>query len=201
MRDNSLNLPTHLRRQRIMSASQVAVVMAGSYEYAHFYEIEKSRDPELYNTAQAYMAMIFHAVEEEGLPCIRRWTDYNGKLTGADFYANDIWPWVVNELSEPAAWYGEDNKPTQMDNDSAPIVQWGEFAGKDTALMMIAGLATALEKSGGKYTRNNKLNKSSVISAAIKAIDEHGKGTEITDRALRLLLDDALKHHAPKLEE
>lgn len=78
--------------------------------------------------------------------------------------------------------------------------KWGRFAGKETALMMIAGLAVALERSGGRYLRGGKLNKSAVVEAARKAINEYGRGTEITSKAMTDLLRAALESHIIKTE-
>lgn len=83
---------------------------------------------------------------------------------------------------------------------AAGPVKWGRFAGKETALMMIAGLAVALERSGGRYLRGGKLNKSAVVEAARKAINEYGKGTEITSKAMTDLLRAALESHIVKTE-
>lgn len=83
---------------------------------------------------------------------------------------------------------------------AAEPVKWGRFAGKETALMMIAGLAVALERSGGRYLRGGKLNKSAVVEAARKAINEYGKGTEITSKAMTDLLRAALESHIVKTE-
>lgn len=201
MRENILKLPAHLRRQRIVSAEQVAMAMAGIYECTYLSQFNHQYDPETSNVISSYFRVILHAVKEEGLQTIRVGTDYNGKLSSAEFYADDIWPWALNELSYPDSWFGIDNPPTQNVIEHETSACWGDFAGKDTALLMIASLATALEKTGGKYTRSNKLNKSAVISTAIKAVNDYGNGTDLTDRALRRLIDNALAQYVPKLEE
>ncbi|MFP9469240.1 hypothetical protein AB6D37_10920 [Pectobacterium brasiliense] len=77
-------------------------------------------------------------------------------------------------------------------------MKWSDFAGKDTALMFIAGLAAALELSGGKYLRGGKMNKSAIAKTAIDAINTHGNGTMITEKALTNLLNDALKENITK---
>ena len=102
---------------------------------------------------------------------------------------------------------GADNAPAETlsadEAVSAPAaepVKWGRFAGKETALMMIAGLAVALEQSGGRYLRGARLNKSAVVEAARKAINEYGKGTEMTSKAMTDLLRAALESHIVKTE-
>lgn len=78
-------------------------------------------------------------------------------------------------------------------------VEWGKFAGKDTALKMIAGMAIALEKTKGKYVRGGKLNKSEISRTVSKLISEYGDGVGVTDKALILLIDEALRLYAPKI--
>lgn len=72
------------------------------------------------------------------------------------------------------------------------------FAGKDTALKLIAGMAIALEKSGGKYVRGKNLNKSEVARSASRSILEHGDGIDVTDKALTMLINEALNTYASK---
>lgn len=78
-------------------------------------------------------------------------------------------------------------------------IKWGNFAGKETALKLIAGMAIALEKTQGKYVRGGKLNKSEVSRTARRLIGEHGNGIEVTDKALIMLIDEALSLHASKI--
>lgn len=199
MRENILNLPIHLRRQRSVTAEQAALAMAGVYNCERISELNRHSDE--FNFATSYLRIIIHEVELGNIDCISRYRDICGTVIGAEFYSKDIWPWALQELSEPDCWYGVDNEHKSENSHSEAAVQWGEFAGKDTALLMIASLATAFEKAGGKYTRSNKLNKSAVISTAIKAVNDYGNGTELTDRALRGLIDKALAQYVPKLEE
>ncbi|RJT26063.1 hypothetical protein [Buttiauxella izardii] len=100
----------------------------------------------------------------------------------------------------------EDNCTVTSDNsDNCPKnemgAQWQEFHGRETALLMIAGMAVALEKAGGKYVRAGKMNKSAIAESAKKAINDFGLGTTLTDRALRDLLNTALDRNLTKLEE
>jgi len=77
--------------------------------------------------------------------------------------------------------------------------KWDNFAGKDTALKLIAGMAIALEKTKGKYVRGGKLNKSEISRTVKKLIDEYGHGVDVTDKALIMLIDEALRSYAPKI--
>lgn len=78
-------------------------------------------------------------------------------------------------------------------------IEWDKFAGKDTALKMIAGMAIALEKTKGKYVRGGKLNKSEISRTVAKLIGEYGDGVGVTDKALIMLIDESLRLYAPKI--
>ena len=103
----------------------------------------------------------------------------------------------MKELSAEDVWYGCEEENTAHANEHVPEV-WGEFAGKDTALKLIAGMAIALEKAGGKYVRGKKLNKSEVARSTSRIISEHGDGIDVTDKALTMLIDEALNTYASK---
>lgn len=79
--------------------------------------------------------------------------------------------------------------------------EWEGFGGKDTALMFIAGLAIALEKSKPSFKHGSKMNKSNIADAAVKVINDYGHGTEITPRALTSLITQALDKFAPKVTD
>lgn len=183
MRENILNMPHHLRRQRVVTAEQAAMAMAGVYRFACLREFDKSYDPERYNMACSYFRIIQAALNKELSPKTV-WTDIGGNFVNAEFYAEDV-------------WYGCEEENAAHANEHVPGV-WGEFAGKDTALKLIAGMAIALEKAGGKYVRGKKLNKSEVARSASRIILEHGDGIDVTDKALTMLIDEALNTYASK---
>jgi len=78
--------------------------------------------------------------------------------------------------------------------------EWGNFKGKDTALMMIAGMAIALSKSGESFKRSGEINVSAVVRAAAQAINRYGAGVDVTEKALHNLVRDALKQHISKID-
>lgn len=128
--------------------------------------------------------------------------DIDTHVVRADFLAAEIWPWVEKEINSGSSLHSlkpkfNDSKKNLENFDS---MEWGKFAGKDTALMLIAGMAVALEKSGGKYSRGGKINKSVVAQTATDAINEYGLGTTITPKALTDLLKKALVAHVTKLD-
>ncbi|EIX9630346.1 TPA: hypothetical protein ACYEM7_004608 [Klebsiella pneumoniae] len=196
MRENILNMPHHLRRQRVVTAEQAAMAMAGVYRFACLREFDKSYDPERYNMACSYFRIIQAALNKELSPKTV-WTDIGGNFVNAEFYAEDIWSWAIKELSAEDVWYGCEEENAAHANEHVPGV-WGEFAGKDTALKLIAGMAIALEKAGGKYVRGKKLNKSEVARSVSRIILEHGDGIDVTDKALTMLIDEALNTYASK---
>lgn len=198
MRENILNMPHHLRRQRVVTAEQAAMAMAGVYSCSRLDELKAKFPPEIYNIASSYLRIILSAVNAEELHPKRTWSSSpGGDITGADFYSNDIWPLAVKEISATDSWFGCD--PDSSSEKHQPLRSvWGEFAGKDTALKLIAGMAIALEKSGGKYVRGKNLNKSEVARSASRSILEHGDGIDVTDKALTMLINEALNTYASK---
>lgn len=198
MRENILNIPHHLRRQRVVTAEQAAMAMAGVYSCSRFDELKAKFAPEIYNIAFSYLRIILSAVNAEELHPKRTWSSSpGGDITGADFYSNDIWPWAVKEITATDSWFGCDqDRPCEEHQPTSS--EWGEYAGKETALKLIAGMAIALEKSGGKYVRGKKLNKSEVARSASRIILEHGDGIDVTDKALTMLIDEALSTYAYK---
>ncbi len=125
-------------------------------------------------------------------------------IVNATFLAKDIWSWITNEFDNhlnSSESHSTDLELEPKDENSLEQNQWGSFAGKDTALKLIAGMAIALEKSQGKYVRGGKLNKSEVARTAAKLINDHGEGIEVTSKALIMLIDEALKLHASKVSK
>ncbi|HFS7654663.1 TPA: hypothetical protein ACH1SG_004599, partial [Escherichia coli] len=128
MRENILNMPHHLRRQRVVTAEQAAMAMAGVYHFSRLSEFDKNYDPERYNMAYSYFRIISGALKEELSPKTV-WTDIGGNFVNAEFNAEDIWPWALEELSAPDVWFGCDEEKTSEAFESVSEV-WGEFAGK-----------------------------------------------------------------------
>ena len=198
MRENILNMPHHLLRQRVVTAEQAAMAMAGVYSCSRFDELKDKCVPEIYNIASSYLRIIFSAVNAGELHPKIKWSNSpGGDITGADFYSNDIWPWAIKEITATDSWFGCEQDSSCEEHQPLPS-GWGEFAGKDTALKLIAGMAIALEKAGGKYVRGKKLNKSEVARSASRIILEHGDGIDVTDKALTMLIDEALNTYASK---
>lgn len=120
MTKEKLDLPAYIRRMRIVSAEQVALVMAGTPEYRHIGE--SSRNPYQITLARNYLEIILQAIDNGEISCKCTWQDYSGNVTGAEFYAEEIWPWVVKEISDPSPWYGAD-KSLIPDFDQSDIYQ------------------------------------------------------------------------------
>ncbi|WP_392336351.1 hypothetical protein [Pantoea stewartii] len=49
MRENILNMPHHLKRQRVVSAEQAAMAMAGVYHLLRLSEFDREKNQETYN--------------------------------------------------------------------------------------------------------------------------------------------------------
>ena len=67
MRENILNMPHHLRRQRVVTAEQAAMAMAGVYSCSRLDELKAKFPPEIYNIASSYLRIILSAVNAEEL--------------------------------------------------------------------------------------------------------------------------------------
>lgn len=79
--------------------------------------------------------------------------------------------------------------------------QWGEFPGKNTALMMIAGMAIALEKSSKSYRNGEKLNKLAIARAVAQNLASHNyQGMVVTEKQMTNLIKEALETINPQSE-
>ncbi|WP_337261239.1 MULTISPECIES: hypothetical protein [unclassified Serratia (in: enterobacteria)] len=218
-----VELPIHIGRLRIVSMDQAALVMAGLSNDVSCVDDAINGNYTGWREAETYRTAIKQAITLKEITPIRAFTylpeKYNGRvddlmlleneeiginthIVDADFLATEIWPWVENEMSSSSSWYSSKIKYNGTEKNIAHNhdIEWGEFAGRDTALMLIAGMAVALEKTGGKYLHGEKLNKSAVAQAATNAINEYGAGSTMNPRTLTNLLKSALEEHAPKLE-
>ncbi|MBC5789878.1 hypothetical protein [Providencia sp. JUb39] len=89
-------------------------------------------------------------------------------------------------------------KKYETDKNIPELKKWNEFAGKETALMFIAGLCLALtDKKGAAYKNGSKMNKSAIAEGAIAAIDNYGKGSTISTKSLTNLINQALDENEP----
>lgn len=220
-----INLPVHIGNLRIVSLDQAALVMAGLSEQVD--SVQKAVEGNYigHQEASIYRETIIQAIQlkelkplqafkladqKYGLPeVVRLKVDIESitldtPIVNATFLAKDIWSWITNEFDNhlsSSASHSTDLELEPKDENSLEQNQWGSFAGKDTALKLIAGMAIALEKSQGKYVRGGKLNKSEVARTAAKLINDHGEGIEVTSKALIMLIDEALKLHASKISK
>ncbi|MCQ0572265.1 hypothetical protein L1C40_25890 [Klebsiella pneumoniae] len=218
-----LDLPVHIGRLRIVSLDQVALVMAGMSDAVDSVQRAVIGNYTGHEKASTYRETIIQAIQlneikpiqvykipdlEYGLPeaaLLKVDVDsitLDTPIADAKFLAKEIWPWAINELNSDAPPFFEltdSSFERQESINSEGFGQWGDFAGKDTALKLIAGMAIALEKTQGKYIRGGKLNKSEVARTAINLIGEYGGGIHVTNKALIMLLDEALSLHASKL--
>jgi len=206
-----ISLPEHIRRLRIVTVEQAALVMAGLSTEVDTVSEARDGNYKGWREAEIYKETLFQSIKLKEIKPIRVlvWAsaiyelpvdamieiDTNdlslkSPLASAEFLAADIWAWVEKELSVESSEI--------VKNDET--ARWGEFRGKETALKFIAGMAIALEKAGGRYQRGGKLNKSAVATAAIKAMNEHGNGFKITEKALTDLIDEAFSQYLNKPE-
>ncbi|WP_275348973.1 hypothetical protein [Proteus mirabilis] len=217
-----INLPLHIERLRIVSLDQAALAIAGLAGKVNNVEEAVSGNYTGHEIASSYREIIIQAIKLKeinplqvlvspsyysDLPFNSKEIIDNDKVTinspiiDANFYAKDIWGWVDKELDgESQSVPINDQLKEKQLSEQCDANEWGEFAGKDTALMFIAGLTIVLEKSGS-YKYGTKLNKSRVAEAAIKAINEYGNGTFITTKSLTTLINNALDMYGTKLDK
>jgi len=153
---------------------------------------------------QGYIYSLWDAVDNGKLTVksVSYYDNYDGDRKDGVLVRSEVELWVKEHgFSWPLPMvHREYNDKKISDSKIDTPTQWGEFAGKETALLFIAGLATALEKAGGKYSRGGKPNKLSIAKCAIDAINDYGKGTMLTSRALTELLTAALDVNLTKLD-
>ncbi|WP_447214873.1 hypothetical protein [Citrobacter pasteurii] len=135
----------------------------------------------------------------------------NGKLTAKDvsYYENmdqdrrdcvlsrnEIERWVTeHEFNWPLPLQ---QPPIDENTNQVYLDQWGEFPGKNTALMMIAGMAIALEKSSKSFRNGERLNKLSIARAVAQNLATLGyQGTVVTEKQMTNLIKEALEITLP----
>lgn len=97
-------------------------------------------------------------------------------------------------------------RPAALNEEKAHIQpyldQWGEFPGKNTALMLIAGMAIALAKSSQAYKNGDNLNKSAIARAVSQNLASLGYGGNVvTEKQMTNLIKEALEITLPDSKE
>lgn len=130
-------------------------------------------------------------------------SDYNN-YHKYGFKREDVEKILGISLSKNAPQVTVQNNITITGSSPTPAssIEWGSFAGRETALMFIAGMAIALEKTKPTYRHGKKMNKSSIANAAITAVENAGYiGESVTPRQLTNLINEALAIYAPKVSD
>jgi len=203
-----IDIPRHIGRLRIVNVEQLALVMAGLFECD---DVDAARQGNYigWREAQTYKETLIQAIKLNEIKPLRVYLwdadlrdgqrligdidklSVNSNVIGADFLAHDAWAWAEKELSGDSLLPG--NNPVSSQSDY--------FNGKDTAMMIMAGLAIAVYKSSDSFKRSGKINISAVIRATESAINEYGNGVEVTNRAIRDWIRPAIEQFATKLPD
>ena len=78
---------------------------------------------------------------------------------------------------------------------------WGGFAGKETALAFIAGMAIALARNNPQCRRGVKMNKTAIARVATQAMLNAGfSGEMVTEKQMSNLISEALLVSLPEAE-
>ncbi|HDU4720000.1 TPA: hypothetical protein RFT82_004450 [Klebsiella aerogenes] len=154
------------------------------------------------NECEAYKESLWDAVD-------------NGKLNARDvsYYDNidhDRRDCVLSRI-EVEKWVNEyefnwplplQHQPNNDNSNQVYLDQWGEFPGKNTALMMIAGMAIALEKSSKSYRNGERLNKLAIARAVAQNLAALGyQGMVVTEKQMTNLIKEALEITLPDGDE
>ncbi|CNC89499.1 Uncharacterised protein [Yersinia frederiksenii] len=79
---------------------------------------------------------------------------------------------------------------------------WGGFAGKDTALAFIAGMAIALARNNPQCRRGVKMNKTAIARVATQAMLNAGfSGEMVTEKQMSNLINEALLVSLPEADK
>ncbi|MCX8964980.1 hypothetical protein [Erwinia psidii] len=207
MTDNIINLPNHIRRQRTVSAEQVALAMAGVYDCLHLRDLDRHSD--VHNVAVSYWHIILYEVRSGKLTYKNKWQDIGENIVGAEFYSNEIWPWALKELSDESPWYSPDGSalPALKSNslyprDMPPTLR-KSFPPQNAALLLIAALTRTLAgKHKGVYTWGKDINKSKIAQDAAEAIAGFMDGyTNDKTESFRKLIAEALQSYPENPED
>jgi len=205
-----IDIPRHIKRLRILTVEKLALVMAGLFDCD---DLDMARDGNYtgWREAEIYRETIIQAIKLNEIKPFRvflwdsnysnelnDWVigntnkiSINSNIVEAEFLASDAWVWAEKKLEEEI--------PTYITPPTSIILE--KFKGKETALMIIAGLSIALGKSADSFKRGGKINQSEVIRAAEFAINAYGSGVNVTARAVRDWIRPALQQYASKLPE
>ncbi|HII2980704.1 MULTISPECIES: hypothetical protein [Yersinia] len=78
---------------------------------------------------------------------------------------------------------------------------WGGFAGKETALAFIAGMAIALARNNPQCRRGVKMNKTAIARVATQAMLNAGFRREmVTEKQMSNLISEALLTSLPEAD-
>ncbi|EMF7826047.1 TPA: hypothetical protein ACJCXE_002246 [Yersinia enterocolitica] len=78
---------------------------------------------------------------------------------------------------------------------------WGSFAGKETALAFIAGMAIALARNNPQCRRGVKMNKTAIARVATQAMLNAGfRGEMVTEKQMSNLISEALLTSLPEAD-
>jgi len=177
-----LLLPPEIRSLRIVTAEQAAYAMCCSYAgriVPPIYDFSNYKESILqavrFRELKPLTATEKTFIRGRPLPLIEptfvEAIDQDTLIYDATFSAPVIWSWVEKQLAGDYGW--KQDLPQNEVNDAASFPdQWQEnFAGKTTALMLIAGLAKVLEgKQGGVYLWGDQVNQTKLAEDAAQAI-------------------------------
>ncbi|CNI24925.1 hypothetical protein [Yersinia intermedia] len=153
---------------------------------------------------EAYKESIWDAVDNGKLKAkeILHYDNMDNDRRDCILVRAEVEKWVTeHEFNWPLPL--QQSKPIEKKtNNQLYLDQWGEFPGKNTALMLIAGMAIALERSSRTFRNGEKLNKLAIARAVAQNLAVSGyQGMVVTEKQMTNLIKEALEITLPDSDE
>lgn len=149
----------------------------------------------------AYKDSLWDAVDSGELAAkdIIYYENYEGGRRDCTLLRSEVESWVrKHDFHWPLPIENKRDLEAVESSDSRYLDQWGEFPGKNTALMMIAGMSVSLEKVGSQYRNGSRLNKLAIARAVSQNLTKVGfKGPVVTEKQMTNLIKEALEMYLP----
>lgn len=178
-----------------------------SLEHAAYFLADENPNLGLKSEAQtivnSYKDSLWDAVDSGELTAkdITHYDNYDHDRRDCVLIRTEVESWVTkHNFHWPLPLAHKKTEITQT-VETKYLDQWGEFPGKNTALMMIAGMALALEKSSKSFKNGDKLNKLAIArSVAQNLASQNYQGIVVTDKQMTNLIKEALEVILPESE-
>lgn len=171
-----------------------------SLEHAAYFIANENPNLSLRNEAQiivsSYKDSLWDAIDSGELKAknISHYDNFEHDRRDCVLIRSEVESWISkHDFHWPLPVTRKNSETTQV-SETKYLDQWGEFPGKNTALMMIAGMAIALEKLSKSYRNGTKLNKLAIARAVAQNLASHNyQGMIVTEKQMTNLIKEALE--------